>query len=537
MASALDQLYPCTWNDLKFYYYGTKETFKRNVVVHQYLGGLNPWCEDMGNGVQQVQIDGFINNQDWIVWERAGQLVDNVLTFVGIGELWHPVYGLKKATCIGVGLSTSVKSGTSIPINFTFIIYTDSQVKSTDDTQSQLTDSSTDSSDTSIDDYSTSGEDLSSTTSTPSFLSQVGQALSDASTAIMNGLSDVADFISEGVSDLSDYISEGMSDAADFVNQVVSGVSDVADFVDNTINDVVDTVVQPIESVLSNADEFILDSAAPVASLVLGVIGVVTSASRIANSVVGIADELTGNNVQVSRYYISNTSNGTNQWMTQTNHNLSPNPLIAQAVSLGIAGANLSSQTAINSSAQIIRQLQNVALYPSQTYLSTFAGQISGAVEYTRQAFQEPEDQIQALLTLSSQVKQNTRTGHLIRVQVLASVALAVSNYNPTSSTDANNLLNQVTPYFQQEIMVANFYGYTQSVRSINNLKIKFTNDLMTRGAALPSITNITLPSSLPARVIAYRLYQDETRGTELVLRNKVSNPIFMPTNIEILSS
>ena len=44
--------------------------------------------------------------------------------------------------------------------------------------------------------------------------------------------------------------------------------------------------------------------------------------------------------------------------------------------------------------------------------------------------------------------------------------------------------------------------------------------------------TNLSLPST----VLAYRLYGDATRAGELVERNKVRTPVFMPTRVEALS-
>lgn len=47
----------------------------------------------------------------------------------------------------------------------------------------------------------------------------------------------------------------------------------------------------------------------------------------------------------------------------------------------------------------------------------------------------------------------------------------------------------------------------------------------------------ISFNAPLPALAIAYRLYQDASRTVDLMARNAVPHPAFMPTTIEALQS
>lgn len=55
------------------------------------------------------------------------------------------------------------------------------------------------------------------------------------------------------------------------------------------------------------------------------------------------------------------------------------------------------------------------------------------------------------------------------------------------------------------------------------------SRDISDRGAELPRIVRIQLPESQPALALAWTLYGDATRADELVARNAVRDPLFMP--------
>jgi prophage DNA circulation protein len=57
------------------------------------------------------------------------------------------------------------------------------------------------------------------------------------------------------------------------------------------------------------------------------------------------------------------------------------------------------------------------------------------------------------------------------------------------------------------------------------NLRAKVSNDLRTRAVALPALTIYTPQRTLPALVVAHRLYGDATRADEIVIRNNAAHP------------
>ncbi|HJW80822.1 MAG TPA: DNA circularization N-terminal domain-containing protein [Acidiferrobacterales bacterium] len=72
----------------------------------------------------------------------------------------------------------------------------------------------------------------------------------------------------------------------------------------------------------------------------------------------------------------------------------------------------------------------------------------------------------------------------------------------------------------------------------LSALRAAVARDLLIRGGKLPRITRYTSPSTLPALVIAHRVYGDASRADEIVSRNKVRHPGFVPGGValEVLS-
>jgi prophage DNA circulation protein len=65
-------------------------------------------------------------------------------------------------------------------------------------------------------------------------------------------------------------------------------------------------------------------------------------------------------------------------------------------------------------------------------------------------------------------------------------------------------------------------------------LRSAVAQDLRTRGARLPDLTTYTTPATLPALVVAHRIYGDATRADEITDRNQISHPGFVPGGEEL---
>lgn len=77
--------------------------------------------------------------------------------------------------------------------------------------------------------------------------------------------------------------------------------------------------------------------------------------------------------------------------------------------------------------------------------------------------------------------------------------------------------------------------------QALTALRVAMVRDLTARAITAPRVSRVTLPSTLPALVAAYRIHGDATRADELVARNGrlVRHPGFVPggTPLEVLSN
>lgn len=127
--------------------------------------------------------------------------------------------------------------------------------------------------------------------------------------------------------------------------------------------------------------------------------------------------------------------------------------------------------------------------------------------------------------------------GDLCRRQVVCALAQSSSYYQPTSYDDAANLRTQICGYIDDEILIAGDQGADDVYLALKQLRAAVVKDLTARGATLAPLTTISLPASLPALTLAYRLYQDITRTDQLTAFGNPPHPAFMPPTFKALAS
>jgi len=181
-----------------------------------------------------------------------------------------------------------------------------------------------------------------------------------------------------------------------------------------------------------------------------------------------------------------------------------------------------------------------------------FAGQVQAATEALRAAAVDPADQIRILTPLAgftparqtgaapvarAMATVQAATGDLIRRAAITSLARAASAYQPSSYDDAASLRTSVTGLMDAEIMVAGNQGEDAVFLALRTLRGAVSQDLTARGASLAKLTTIDLGATLPAPVLAMRLYQDASRTDELVAEAGAVHPAFVPVKFRALAS
>ena len=127
--------------------------------------------------------------------------------------------------------------------------------------------------------------------------------------------------------------------------------------------------------------------------------------------------------------------------------------------------------------------------------------------------------------------------GALCRRAALMSIALACSNYQPTSSDDAQTLRRWVTTLFAPEILAAADGGDAATFQALRTLRARVLKDLSDRASQLSQLITVTRGAPLPAPVLAQQLYADATRTPDLIRRADPIHPAFMPLSFEALAT
>lgn len=125
----------------------------------------------------------------------------------------------------------------------------------------------------------------------------------------------------------------------------------------------------------------------------------------------------------------------------------------------------------------------------------------------------------------------------LVKNTALAEMARATSVINWASRQDALNTLNQILDLMEPQLLYLADNGYDSSYNSMNNIRVAMVKDVNTRASTLKNIKTVQTNYSIPALVFAYKQYGDASQESDVVARNKIRNPVFIPplSQLEVL--
>jgi len=112
-----------------------------------------------------------------------------------------------------------------------------------------------------------------------------------------------------------------------------------------------------------------------------------------------------------------------------------------------------------------------------------------------------------------------------IRTVALAESASAAARVAWPTYDDAIEVQSRITEAIDQASALAT----DDEFQTLQNLRAGVVISVPPEDANLPRLGSVTLPSVLSSLVVAYELHDDVEREEELIARNRVSNPTFMP--------
>lgn len=123
-----------------------------------------------------------------------------------------------------------------------------------------------------------------------------------------------------------------------------------------------------------------------------------------------------------------------------------------------------------------------------------------------------------------TQAANRTAMNYAIRVSATVAAARAASLAEYDSQADATAVRDILTAQIDALLLTADGALFS----AMMDMRAAIVRDLSTR-PGLPGIMTVTLAEDTPALVLAHRLYDDAARSDEIVSRNGLSNPCFIP--------
>jgi len=123
------------------------------------------------------------------------------------------------------------------------------------------------------------------------------------------------------------------------------------------------------------------------------------------------------------------------------------------------------------------------------------------------------------------QATNQTAIADLVRRSALTAAVRQSAAHNYNSVDQAVSMRDRLIDQLEDESLSAGDDLYPQLL----DLRVALVADIDTRGADLPRIVTHTPAATLPALVLAHQLYGDCNRAEELVTRNLVRHPGFVP--------
>lgn len=145
------------------------------------------------------------------------------------------------------------------------------------------------------------------------------------------------------------------------------------------------------------------------------------------------------------------------------------------------------------------------------------------------------------LTTENRRQQKINRDNHvrLVKRHALINMAEAATDITFDSYDDAVATRNLLAERLDDEILVSGATDDDEALNALETLRADMVADITQRGADLKKIRTIQLKQSKPALVLSYDLYATPNSETDIINRNRVNHPGFVPGGqpIEVLSA
>lgn len=136
-----------------------------------------------------------------------------------------------------------------------------------------------------------------------------------------------------------------------------------------------------------------------------------------------------------------------------------------------------------------------------------------------------------------ARIQQQANQAALIRLVQRSAAAEAVRNVSAmtfASRQDALSVRDSLADSLDSLALDAGDAGQDDAYLALVDLRTALIQDLTARGASLQPLISYTPRRTVPALVLAWRIYADATRDLEIVARNAITAPSFVPGGVAL---
>ena len=131
-----------------------------------------------------------------------------------------------------------------------------------------------------------------------------------------------------------------------------------------------------------------------------------------------------------------------------------------------------------------------------------------------------------------AQVQNMQAFAALIRRAALASEAAAIPSITLDSYQDAIKYAQDFTTRVDNEVLTMG--AQSEAFLSMTNLAAEVSTSLSAKAGTLPTLTTTTVAEPTPALALSNELYGDPTKSDDIVARNRIRHPSFVPANLPL---
>lgn len=128
-------------------------------------------------------------------------------------------------------------------------------------------------------------------------------------------------------------------------------------------------------------------------------------------------------------------------------------------------------------------------------------------------------------------------SGDLFRRAAVAELAHASAAWAPASYDEASQVRALLTAALDSEILTAGDQEEDEVYLDLKSTRAAVVADLTSRAANLARMVTVKTPAPMPALALAYRMYQDTARESELAAEARSPHPAFLSTEFLALSA